>query len=550
MFSQFSIHTTRLCNRKHTLVRIVKKVKNLKYANCLSFMKKDFSTSDEYFVPDNEREPWKSLLELPARAAWRVSPYRMPEPLAEAFRNTLTKGGRTNKELRRTYEDIIAKHQMLADKRDRERIRVLKDMEYKPREQKKDSAIQPVLYGPSEALAAANFRMFANFSIIRRVLQESNSLLGSGYFRPKHVLDFGIGTGSASAAALNVWSDIEWIHGVDASQTMRECASTMLSKLAQDEESQSSLRVTLSAHLSSELASPAFDLALFAYTATELPHNAATLAAAAVLWEKLKPGGLFVMVEPGTPDGFSSVRMVRGMLLDCSPPGKEEDGNDECHTIAPCTHNGKCPMERFDGAPTRKKQQIDVTDANDEKDENEADASDIDDADDMKTKKGFCSFVQTMPSLGGKSKGEKFSYFVAQKRVAGQSTKDDSSFSTVDVVSHLKKSQMVETEEEYKQTLLSALELESRYIDSDEDSLGLEFLRGDKNRMSHARVIHAPRKNRGHILIDCCASPGRIVRHKISKSMSKRSPGLYTAARKCRWGGFWPNIGETETPFD
>ena len=96
-------------------------------------------------------------------------------------------------------------------------------------------------------------------------------------------------------------------------------------------------------------------MTLFTFTATEMPQIAATMAAAAVLWEKLAPNGVLIMVEPGTPDGFSNIRSVRSMLLDCCPTDVEasEDEDDEfhalldqCHIIAPCTHHGECPMER------------------------------------------------------------------------------------------------------------------------------------------------------------------------------------------------------------
>ena len=63
-----------------------------------------------------------------------------------------------------------------------------------------------------------------------------------------------------------------------------------------------------------------FDLALMTYTATELPHVSSTLAASAILWQKLANNGVLIIIEPGTPDGFNTIRAVRNMLLDCCPP--------------------------------------------------------------------------------------------------------------------------------------------------------------------------------------------------------------------------------------
>jgi hypothetical protein len=79
------------------------------------------------------------------------------------------------------------------------------------------------------------------------------------------------------------------------------------------------------------------------YTLNELPHPASALTLAAMLWEKLANGGILVIVEPGTPDGFNAIRSVREMLIECCPIIVDEsaDGYDQCHVIAPCTHNGR-----------------------------------------------------------------------------------------------------------------------------------------------------------------------------------------------------------------
>jgi ribosomal protein RSM22 (predicted rRNA methylase) len=85
--------------------------------------------------------------------------------------------------------------------------------------------------------------------------------------------------------------------------------------------------------------------------------------------------------------------------------------------------------------------------------------------------------------------------------------------------------------------------LEARYLDSDADDLGLELLQGDANRSSYGRIIRAPMKKRGHVYIDYCGAPGRLMRARITKSLDYSvAPGIYTAARKARWGGLFPNV--------
>ena len=101
---------------------------------------------------------------------------------------------------------------------------------------------------------------------------------------------------------------------------------------------------------------------------------------------------MVVFVEPGTPDGFGLLRSVRTAMLECCPPsevrerrrrerearaayaaetaenvvgedgeeatsseeesyddGEDEDDeswHEECRVLAPCTHDGTCPMSR------------------------------------------------------------------------------------------------------------------------------------------------------------------------------------------------------------
>jgi ribosomal protein RSM22 (predicted rRNA methylase) len=470
---------------------------------------------------------------MPARAAWRVSSPSAPAPLDEALREVLKRGNQNSKHLKLVHQSVIESHKALALRRDRERIRMIREQDYKKADEKRDAKVKPVLYGPEETMAAFKFRLFPNYSVTKRVLTECRSLIGrKNEWKPRNILDFGIGCGSASAAAWDVWGgNVDWVHGIDPSETMREGAQTFLETFCKEGAKQP--RVTMGAHLSAELAPSSFDLALFVHTATELPHGASTLAAAALLWEKLLPDGIFVMIEPGTPDGFSSIRTVRNMLLDCTTvdsDGKEPLHDSEpCCIIAPCTHNGSCPMEQYQ---TRRRHFTQIN-ANDS--DKFTAREEVDDDEDG-NRKGFCSFVQTMPGSNGSAKGEKFSYLVVQKRAKRQFI-DKSGFDNAANV-------LARSMNEPSQLLAhrQALTMETRFLASDEDDLGLELLLGDNNRSAFGRIIRSPMKKKGHILIDCCTEPGRIDRQTISKSMSKQAPGVYAAARKSRWGGFWPVV--------
>ena len=117
-------------------------------------------------------------------------------------------------------------------------------------------------YSAEQTLTNLRYRFGPNYSIVKRVLSEVQSLLGGDKspqvgsssskhapFRPKRVLDFGCGVGSSSAAALDVFgvcrdestgattsnstSGIEWIHSIDASKSMRDATERVLSSVLQ-----------------------------------------------------------------------------------------------------------------------------------------------------------------------------------------------------------------------------------------------------------------------------------------------------------------------------
>ena len=541
----------------------------------------------------DSREPWKTLLEFPARAAWRITS-STPPALERALDHVSQApyGGvkRKKKYLRRIYEqDIIQVQRDLAKRREKERLQSLRNRKDRDEQQADSKAIRPVVYGRDLVLASFHFRFLSNYAITKRVLEETQSLLGGSAWKPRRVLDMGMGVGAATAACLDVMnasgdSNIEWVHGIEPSLTMQQGTRIFLQEYVKqlqenDKEkttasSTSSPRFTFSSYLSAsadtKMTSSGFDIALLVYTATDLPYSTSTMAAAAMLWEKLSPKGVFIMIEPGTPDGFASVRTVRNLLLatnEMVDEDKELGGGEFCQILAPCTHNGPCPIESFP-QKTQKQQrgiQRDVTseaknhdeydfDGDDDAVSGEEDDGDSDEEDEEAervTKGGFCSFVQSMPPREGRNKSEKFSYLVAQKRVGSDQDINgaSSSFGETRIAELLTKTLQSVDEldvKKYHDLARETLDLEERYVDSTEDDLGLELLQGDANRLSFGRIIHAPMKKKRHILIDCCAAPGTITRQKISKSMSDVTPGIYGAARKSRWGGLWPVVKNKE----
>lgn len=587
---------------------------------------KESSKLQDIQIQQENPQPWHNLLVYPSRALWRSSPKPPPKYIISSQSSIIKKSERSSKQLNRTYQRIIATHKGIGERRESERRRLVNGIRdgantsLAAKEQKgTERKSKPVFYKPEQSVCSLKFRLVPNYSITKRILAETHSLLGINTFQPKKILDVGMGAGSASAAALDyfhsndrgVENKIDWIHGIDPSQSMRDAADLVLRGVLEGQKYEGERKRTrltygesiVSSNSSNDTsAGGSFDLALCAYTLNEIPSVASSLAMTAIIWEKLAPGGVAIFIEPGTPDGFNSLRSVRSMLLDCCPPKSDENeiGDETCHVIAPCTHNGDCPMVRhqrnflkYRKEEAKKKEDEDeedddIDDDEDEFDEDEWDmdndeeinlnAVSFDDKklDSTKKKKSnfdtadasetdafdsaFCSFVH---GFGGSKHGEKFAYLVVQKRLHGDdinetAEKSNNPFHETNIVDLLKKSLSAEklqnkkwqnekkntkSKEDVADYLESAVTVEDHFLDSNADLLGLELVRGN-NRSSWGRLMRAPIKKKGHVIVDYCAvtknedgrDVGRIIRSKVTKGRSARAaPGMYSSSRKARW---------------
>lgn len=364
--------------------------------------------------------------------------YSVEEKIYLQYRDILKKSNRTKNQLHRTHMKMISHQEKLRESRligrkeaerqkhnllsndtvmiDGRRKRTTRSLKIAPdslqatqlrKSQETLLANENFGYNPEHTCVYMKHRLFPNYYIIERVLKELKSLMMSTNEKSslpasssssseeknlpiiRKVIDFGVGCGSASAAALQVFGSgrageqqtnnnnhnstsdaankhktaqeqqierlrqfivrknnlnindnedkkehnfmeegsIEWIHGIDASKSMREVSekiiNAIINKGSSNNQSKSpfspssSFRFTSGESLTSSSSSiqnttstspttstglGTFDLALFCYTAQELPSTSAVLSSAAILWEKLAPNGYFVMVEPGTPE--------------------------------------------------------------------------------------------------------------------------------------------------------------------------------------------------------------------------------------------------------
>jgi ribosomal protein RSM22 (predicted rRNA methylase) len=144
-------------------------------------------------------------------------------------------------------------------------------------------------------------------------------------FAPRTMLDAGAGPGTATWAAAQYWDSLRDALLIEASPVIRVIGERLLRPLAFDH------AVWLSARLDSVLSDlPPRDLVLIAYVLDELPP-AAREPMIAQLW-RLTTDTL-VIVEPGTPEGWTRVLQTRDLLIRAG-----------AHLLAPCPHNHPCPL--------------------------------------------------------------------------------------------------------------------------------------------------------------------------------------------------------------
>lgn len=65
------------------------------------------------------------------------------------------------------------------------------------------------------------------------------------------------------------------------------------------------------------------------------------------LWERTAAGGVLLLVEPGTPAGAAHIQRARTQLLEAAAGAAAAGGSgaSQAHVVAPCPHDGTCPME-------------------------------------------------------------------------------------------------------------------------------------------------------------------------------------------------------------
>lgn len=154
-------------------------------------------------------------------------------------------------------------------------------------------------------------------------------------FAPQSILDLGAGPGTASWAAVTLWSSVVSVTMVEAGADFRSLAADLVRS--------GPLALQEAAICRGDIAQPAslpsgpFDLAIVAYALTELDLSAAER----LVVDLVARARRVVVVEPGTPRDHGRLMAVRQAALGAG-----------AGVLAPCPHAGPCPLPPDDWCHT------------------------------------------------------------------------------------------------------------------------------------------------------------------------------------------------------
>ncbi|MFV9504406.1 MAG: small ribosomal subunit Rsm22 family protein [Oscillochloridaceae bacterium umkhey_bin13] len=184
---------------------------------------------------------------------------------------------------------------------------------------------QPLpLRTPDAALAYAITRMPATFAAIAAAMAATQASVPA--FAPHQLLDVGAGTGAALWAATTIWPTLHNATLLEQSAVMRALGQRFAAK------GQGAVAAAQwqASDVTAAWQAPPHDLVSCAYLLGELtPADQAVLITR--LWAQTR--GVLLLIEPGTPQGWSVIRAAREQLRSAGAT-----------LAAPCPHAETCPL--------------------------------------------------------------------------------------------------------------------------------------------------------------------------------------------------------------
>ena len=188
---------------------------------------------------------------------------------------------------------------------------------------------QTFLHSKEDIIAYAAYRLPATFAAVYAALVEVRKRRPD--WKPHTMLDAGAGPGTAMWATATIWPELERVTLLERDQHM----ITYGKRLAMHAHSSVITEATWrNIDLTGQWEYDSYDLVIAAYVLGELPRLTLD-AVLSRLWSCT--AGVLLLVEPGTPRGFSLIRYAREYLLSIG-----------AKVAAPCPHGSTCPMPAHD----------------------------------------------------------------------------------------------------------------------------------------------------------------------------------------------------------
>ena len=182
-------------------------------------------------------------------------------------------------------------------------------------------------YGPRESAAYAAGVLPSTFAAVINIMYEISGRISD--FQPRSMLDFGTGPGTAIWAAKEVFK-LEKCVGVDLSEDMLRVAEHLEESMKKEGDNS----IEFKRYLGFDPKAPKTDLVVSAFTLGDIASTALQKSTIEQLWAQT--GDVLVLVDRGTPIGFSNIARARQWILD-------SEGLNT-HVVAPCSHDRPCPL--------------------------------------------------------------------------------------------------------------------------------------------------------------------------------------------------------------
>ncbi|RMZ85849.1 hypothetical protein DV737_g468, partial [Chaetothyriales sp. CBS 132003] len=284
-----------------------------------------------------------------------------------------------------------------------------------------------------------------------------------------------------------------------------------------------------------------FDVIISAYSLLPFKEDWEKKQYVQNLWSLLRPtGGILILIEKGMPRGFEAVAGARDMLLEryiATPEGhsthytaKQSVDEDAVHRplpgmiVAPCTNHEKCPMYRVPG--------------------------------ESRGRKDFCSFQQRyirpppmQRVLGARDRNHDdvdFSYVSVMKGRDLRERQFSNWNHLSDPLSSAKTASGARAQS-HGNTDRWRQECKTGFATTTPDTVAAATDSGTGLPPTHLlpRVILAPLKRQGHVMMDVCTPLGTLERWTVPRSFSKQA---FRDARKAQWGDLWALGAKTTIP--